>query len=82
MKLYDLCIVKQNTEYPEISGIYAIILEDCGVYFLTEVWDFTKEEVRVLGISKNNLRLATKEEEEEYMKKFNEYIADWQDNKT
>ncbi|MFK8298985.1 hypothetical protein ACI76O_11440 [Capnocytophaga cynodegmi] len=78
MKLYDLCIIQDNPDYQDLVGNYAIIIEDYDEYFLMEIWTFSdKRENRILGIFKKYLRKATKEEEEEYLKKFNEYCKDY-----
>lgn len=82
MKLYDLCIITENIEIYE-KGDFAIIIDmDTGDYYHLEIWNFERFNGADLNfIHKKYLRKATKEEEEEYLKKFNQYIDDWQDNK-
>lgn len=65
------------------KGSYAIIIDmDEGDDYHLEIWNFQMFKGADLNyLNKKYLRLATKEEEEEYLRKFNEYIADWQNNK-
>ncbi|KAF2326493.1 hypothetical protein [Flavobacterium ginsenosidimutans] len=74
MKLYDLCIVVEHLK-KEWNGQFAIIIEDFYPdYFLVELWTFEENnEVEMTSLLTNNLRLATKEEMEEYQIKFKEY---------
>ena len=74
MKLYDLCIVVEHLNQ-QWNGMFAIVIEDFKPnYFLVELWTFEKDnEVEMASILPNNLRLATKEETEEYQIIFKEY---------
>ena len=84
MKRFDMCIIEKS-EIKEYVNAYAFILDIEGYEpnYLLEIWNFEMYDgAEIDCINPKHLRKATKEEEEEYMKKFNEYIADWQDNKT
>jgi len=76
MKLYDLCIVIGHLKL-EWNGSFAIIIEDFYPnYFLVELWTFEQDnEVEMVSFLPNNLRLATKEEFEEYQIRFKEYCS-------
>ncbi|SDE28907.1 hypothetical protein [Riemerella columbipharyngis] len=77
MKLYDLCVIEKNDFYEDIIGAFAIILEDCGIYYLVEIWMFKDNDgARVLGIAKDDLRPATEKEEKEFQEKWKKYIED------
>ena len=75
MKLYDLCIINKNIDIYK-KGTDAIIIDmDEKDYYHLEIWDFDKLDGADLNyIDKKFLRKATKKEEEEYLRKFNEYI--------
>lgn len=63
--------------YKDIIGAFAIILEDCEIYYLVEIWIFKDNDaVRILGILKEDLRPATAKEQEEFQEKWQKYIAD------
>lgn len=76
MKLYDLCIINENVDIYK-KGTYAIIIDmDEKDDYHLEIWDFDKLDGADLNyIDKKFLRKATKEEEE-YLRKFNEYIEE------
>lgn len=76
VELYGLGIIVNSDTL--INGSYGIVIEDYfPLYYIIEYWTFEEnKEVEMQSLSANNLRPATKEEKEEYMKKFNQYIAD------
>lgn len=74
MNRFDLCILKQNMlDYEE--GTYAIILDmDEGDDYHLELWNFEQfDGADINYLNKKYLRLATKEEINEYQIKFKEY---------
>ncbi|KAF2326492.1 hypothetical protein [Flavobacterium ginsenosidimutans] len=74
MERFDLCILKQNVLVYE-EGTYAFILDmDEGDDYHLELWNFEKlDGADINYLNKVYLRLATKEEIEEYQIKFKEY---------
>ena len=78
MKLYDLCIVIGHS-VSEWNNKYAIPIEDfLPKGFVVELWTFDKENSSSMtSMFTENLRLATKEEEEEFQSKFRKYCADY-----
>nr|WP_153841185.1 hypothetical protein [Ornithobacterium rhinotracheale] len=74
MKLYDLCIIKENVSIYR-KGAFAIILEmDTGDDYHLEIWDFDIFDGADLNfINKKYLRKVTQEEEKEYIQKFEKY---------
>ena len=76
MKLYDLCIVIGHLRQ-EWNDKFAIIIEDFYPdYFLVELWLFEQNnDVQMVSLLPNNLRLATKEEVEVYQIRFKEYCS-------
>ena len=74
MKLYDLCVVIQDSEI-ELNREYAIIIEDFYPnYYMVELWTFeSNNEVKMKSLPPKILRLATEEEKKEYQLKFKVY---------